>query len=92
MKCPECKKRGLKSKLNVGPTYGTCMAHTEYYDEDGKYHMHDPNKYTKSFYCSNDHRGYTETKNKCRSCEYGGDFRYYLDGEEKPDTEIPSAD
>lgn len=55
MKCPECKKLGLKSKVYVGASSTTLLAFTPYYDEEGNYHHNDPNVITTSYTCSNGH-------------------------------------
>lgn len=43
MKCPECASANQKSIVYPGYGMSTCMGFTPYYDEDGKYHIHDPN-------------------------------------------------
>jgi len=55
MKCPECEKLGLRSKVFVGQATRTLMGYTSYYDEDGKFHNNNPNKTTTSYTCSNGH-------------------------------------
>jgi hypothetical protein len=57
MKCQKCVDAGLRSKV-YAPNGGvsTSMAFATYYDEDGFYHMHDPNIHTETWSCSNSHR------------------------------------
>ena len=55
MKCPECQKQGLKSKVYVGSSTTTLLAFQPYYDEEGNYHYDDPNTIYTSYSCSNGH-------------------------------------
>ncbi|GAH86400.1 unnamed protein product [marine sediment metagenome] len=55
MRCPECEKNGLKSKVYVGTSSTTLLASYPYYDEEGNYHCDDPNTITTSYSCSNGH-------------------------------------
>lgn len=54
--CPECKKKGLKSKVYIGSMTSTLMAGSQYYDEEGNYHYNDPNHTTTYYSCSNGHK------------------------------------
>jgi hypothetical protein len=63
--CPECKATGLKSRVNPGMAMETCMGVDSYYDEEGRYHRHDPNITTQGFVCSNGHSWYTKTPSVC---------------------------
>ncbi len=56
MKCPECVKRGNKSKVYVGCSSTTLVGWIPYYDEDGKFVSNDPNTTTTSYSCSLGHR------------------------------------
>ena len=66
MKCPECVKQDLKSKVNV-PSYciRTAMCVDQYYDEDGKYHSHDMNTTSSQYTCSNGHAWTKISKGSC---------------------------
>ena len=55
MRCKECEKQGLKSKVYPGTSWCTCLAWQPYYDEDGKYHNKNPNTTTTTYRCSNGH-------------------------------------
>ena len=55
MKCPECEKLGLKSKIFVGASSSTLLAAMPYYDEEGNYHYNDLNTTSTSYTCSNGH-------------------------------------
>ena len=68
MKCPECEASDKRSTVVVGPTVTTLMAGYEYYDEDGKYHSHDPNTHTTQYCCSNGHRWAEDRKSLCPAC------------------------
>ncbi len=71
MICPMCASQGLKSKVRLFGTSTTCMAFNTWYDEEGKYHSHDPNWNSTGFECTNKHGGVIKKKNKCPSCSYG---------------------
>jgi hypothetical protein len=55
MKCQQCVSEGKKSKVFIDGTFATAMSFNKYYDEDGEFHSHDPNRYTTSYHCSNGH-------------------------------------
>lgn len=55
MICEECKLQGLKSNVYEGLSTKTLLYCTPYYDEDGKYHMHDSNITITKYTCSNKH-------------------------------------
>lgn len=38
MKCPECSKKGLKSRVYVDDPVSTAFVSRAYYDEDGEFH------------------------------------------------------
>ena len=65
MKCPQCVKEGKKSHINVGTSTTTLMYCPPYYDEDGKYHHHDPNYVTTNYTCSNGHEWAETTYDSC---------------------------
>jgi len=56
MKCPECVKEGKRSKVYPGMTFRTLLAWSVHFDEDGEYHVDDPNITTTSYSCSNGHK------------------------------------
>ncbi|PWU07235.1 MAG: hypothetical protein C5B43_00645 [Verrucomicrobia bacterium] len=70
MKCPECIKEGKKSTLNIGGMSVTAAGYRNYYDEDGDYHHHDPNKHKTYYSCSNGHIFYKEYYTPCNSCNF----------------------
>lgn len=53
--CPICKERGLKSSVYMLGCQSTLMAAYAYWDENGTYHYHDPNKTICHYRCSNGH-------------------------------------
>lgn len=71
MKCPVCQEKGLKSNVYPGGGQSTLMGFTPYYDEEGNYHIHDPNTITFSYSCSLGHKWKEVSKKECPSCEYG---------------------
>lgn len=71
MICPECKGKNLKSIVMINNTTMTCMGWLPYYNEDGKYHSHNPNKISTSYICSNKHCFNMSALAPCPSCDYG---------------------
>ena len=55
MKCSECIESGKKSRVYIKMRTKTCMSVSQYYDEDGKLVVNDPNITTTSYSCSNGH-------------------------------------
>lgn len=55
MRCPECVEAGQRSKVYVGLSTTTLMYAQPFYDEDGRWHHHDPNQTTTEYTCSNGH-------------------------------------
>lgn len=55
MKCPECEQNGDVSKLFAVGETKTMLGWNPYYDEEGVYHAHDPNRTTVHYRCSNGH-------------------------------------
>ena len=73
MKCPKCVEEGEKSQVYPGLTSVTCMGYQPYYDEEGKFHRHDPNWHSSSFRCSRGHEWTRSWKAGCGACDYGKD-------------------
>lgn len=65
MKCPECVKNNQKSIMSVGTSMTTLMYSAPFYDEEGRYHSHNPNTTTTEYSCSNGHRWRESVKPKC---------------------------
>ena len=65
MICPQCKKKGEKSKVYPGMGTSTLMHCPPFYDEDGKYHHHDSNRHTQEYSCSNGHKWAEENHGSC---------------------------
>ena len=71
MICQQCKAQGKKSQvIDPGIYLSTCMSVLRYYDEDGAYHLHDPNGMTKQYRCSNGHHWADVERTPCPSCDY----------------------
>ena len=68
MKCPECVEEGKKSTIHCLGGSRTLMGWTQYYDEDGNYHNHDPNHPSMGYRCSNGHTWHVTRKNSCPTC------------------------
>lgn len=72
MICKECKAAGQKSSVyEPAGWFSTAMGYERYYDEDGKYHVHDPNHSTGTYTCSKGHKWHVTRQKQCPSCEYG---------------------
>lgn len=73
MICPKCKEEGKKSTVQSFGTMTTLLGYAIYYDEEGKYHDHDPNTHTTEYRCSNGHDILVSRKSQCPNCDYGKD-------------------
>jgi len=71
MICPRCKELRLKSKVYDHGGRKTLMSHSPYYDEEGKYHSHDPNTVTYDYACSKGHRFTHSYRGDCPQGDYG---------------------
>lgn len=65
VRCPQCVKEGLKSRVFPMGSQRTQMHYAPYYDEDGFYHHHDRNTITTNHRCSNEHRWMVKSKRAC---------------------------
>jgi hypothetical protein len=65
MKCPECLKKGLNSKVYDRGGWATCVHTPKFYDEQGRMHDHDNNIYTHEYECSNGHKFEINETHKC---------------------------
>lgn len=65
MKCQECEAENKKSSVYPGMSMSTSMGYHQYYDEDGRYHDHDPNFTTTGYRCSNGHEWKEHYRSKC---------------------------
>jgi len=74
MICPFCEKEGKKSTLYSGGCRTTLMGgNFSYYDEEGAYHYHNPNRITSAYECSNKHLFETKSTKHCPNpnCDFG---------------------
>lgn len=71
MICPVCKKEGKKSRITIGESSCTLMNPMSYYDEDGRFHSHDPNAVTTNHSCSNGHKFQYGFFKSCPNCAFG---------------------
>lgn len=65
MICKECQTQGLKSLVYINPGATTLSCPRSYYDEDGNYHLHDPNSTIYYLRCSKGHEWKMKDYNKC---------------------------
>lgn len=68
MICPTCASENRKSVVHAGPSYSTAMYAAPYYDEDGRYHDHDPNTTYTQYVCSNGHSWQEWSHAPCPTC------------------------
>lgn len=71
MKCPECLARNKTSIVYTRSSIRTDVGFTASAPGPGGPHLHDPNKLTESFECSNGHRFKRESRIACPKCNYG---------------------
>lgn len=62
-----------KKRSRVMTHGGTCtlLGYSPYYDEDGMYHIHDPNWRSNRYTCSNGHEWHISRRYKCLNCDFG---------------------
>lgn len=72
MVCPECKKEGRKSTVQMGEGVSTCAYYIPFFDEEGREHCHDMNITTTEYTCSNGHKWVEESSGTCW-CGWSGD-------------------
>lgn len=65
MRCPECEKEGEKSLVYADGSMMTAVYLPPFYDEEGRYHHHDPNSHSTTFTCSLGHKWSESKVNKC---------------------------
>ena len=65
MICETCKTEGKTSRIFEGASWKTAMNCRPFYDEHGKRHVHDSNRVTTSYRCSNGHAWERETRGSC---------------------------
>ncbi len=70
-RCPFCRDEGERSTVEI-PTefYVTLLPAYSYYDEDGAWHLHDPNGSASNWWCSRGHGWAETTYSRCPAgCE-----------------------
>ena len=70
MICKQCKAEDKTSRVMVLYSSTTAMACTPYYDEQGFYHKHDPNRIATYYACTNGHKFHKYDFIACPSCDY----------------------
>lgn len=71
MICKECKEQGLKSTVTSMGSGSTLLGWNPFYDEEGVFHSHNPNRITDYYKCSNRHHFSVVGKAPCPNCDYG---------------------
>ena len=86
MKCPTCVEESEKSKVYCGGSTTTLMGYSSYYDEEGEYHCHDPNKISTSYSCSRGHKWGVSKVPSCPApgCDYGAPSKASFKPDSRP--------
>jgi len=73
MICPACQREGKQSRIKLLGYIVTSMCAHEFYDEQGRYHSHDPNSMSTSARCSAGHQLAIVVKHGCDvdGCDFG---------------------
>ncbi len=71
--CPKCQELKLKSIVRCHDGTITAMGTSDFYDEGGGYHFHNPNIGNNNYSCSNNHSFNIKNKISCPNfnCDYG---------------------
>jgi len=64
-KCPVCQLEGRLSTVTIGSAESTLLSPEPYYDEHGRFHVHDPNVTTVTYRCSHGHPFYQLHQSPC---------------------------
>ena len=64
----DAKRRAREMADAPGYSVVTAMAGQDYYDEDGRFHHHDPNSRTQQFTCSEGHAWVEVSTSGCEPC------------------------
>jgi len=65
MICKKCESENRKSTISIRNCPVTDLVIDQYYDQDGEYHIHDPNRIISALICSNGHVWDEEIPNNC---------------------------
>lgn len=65
VRCPFCTSRDDRSAVFVDCTIKTALAVSHYYDEAGRWHMHDPNTTSIVYHCAANHVWRDEKRDRC---------------------------
>lgn len=68
VKCQTCQADGEQSFVRVGSSATTAMGTDVFYDEDGRFHCHDPNTTATEFWCSRGHSWTESRQHRCLTC------------------------
>jgi hypothetical protein len=66
--CPECKKNKKEKKnsqISIQGVSSTFLGNLDFYDNNGKYHRHNPNEYVTYYACSNGHKWAEKYRYSC---------------------------
>ena len=74
-KCPQCNEADIRSTVTGHDESTTLLMDYQYYDEDGRYHSHDPNWTSSDYRCSNGHQWTERSQNGCEACGTDGEQR-----------------
>lgn len=72
MKCPQCVIDHETSRcFSNNRITTTVVSGSEYWDEAGVFHRHDPNSVISSYHCSRGHCWTVKSRRRCPACTYG---------------------
>lgn len=69
MICEKCKTEDRKSTIRFSTEIVTSELVDNYYDEEGKLHIHDPNITETTYRCSNGHEWSERETEHCGACK-----------------------
>lgn len=82
MKCAICEAEGKTSRLNISPspTRKYLGEKQTYWEEDGTYHSHSPDRVAVKLWCSEGHKGIIISGVPCPGCDFGKDEKIEWEG------------
>lgn len=68
MICEYCRVKGKESRVIISPDWVTLVYSPPFYDEEGRFHNHDPNSATAYYSCTNGHCWRGPLQRACTTC------------------------
>jgi hypothetical protein len=66
--CPQCQEARQVSQVYDAGSSQTAIGHRPYWDEQGRRHVHNPNRIRWSFRCTNGHSWTEDERFECPTC------------------------